>query len=273
VAKVMHRRTIPRYNAFCYGVCYLSFNLSQLAALKNKLLAIDGRGLFSFKQSDHGDIGEELPSTVRLRSFRTRFTRSPSRGEQKNNHCENWVKSILRQYGLEQVVNGEVLVVAMPRMFGYLFNPVSFWLCHDAKGALRAVISEVNNTFREAHYYISFHDDMRVIQADDWLQSSKIFHVSPFMKIEGEYQYRFIADPHRIAIWINYYVDGKLMLETSLIGKRISLNSFNLLKYNLRYPLASMRVMGLIHWQAIKLISKRIKYHNKPHPPINKVSR
>ena len=242
----MHRRTIPKHNAFCYVVCYLSFNLSQLASLKNKLLAVDGRGLFSFKQSDHGE---------------------------KHQTNQEWVQSILAQYGLEQVANGEVLVVAMPRMFGYLFNPVSFWLCHDAQGALRAVISEVNNTFREAHHYISFHDDMRPIHPDDWLQSSKIFHVSPFMKIEGEYQYRFIAQEHRIAIWINYYAHGKLMLETSLIGKRISLNSFNLLKYNLRYPLASFRVIALIHWQAIKLLSKRIKYHNKPNPPIIKVSR
>ncbi len=250
VAKVMHRRNIPKHNAFCYGVCYLSFNLSQLSSIKNKLLGVDGRGIFSFNQADHGEKNQTNIQTN-----------------------EQWIENILQQYGLENIANGEVLVVAMPRMFGYLFNPVSFWFCYDVQLQLRAVISEVNNTFREAHHYISFHDDMRPIKGDDWLKSEKVFHVSPFMKIEGEYQYRFMADATKFAVWINYYVDDKLTLETSLIGKRISLNIFNLLKYNIRYPLASLRVMGLIHWQAIKLISKRIKYNNKPVPPIIKVTR
>lgn len=246
VAQVMHRRTKPKHNAFRYGVAYLCFNLSELQKLKMPLLAVDKKNIFSFKQSDHG--------VAHLSS-------------------SQWIASILEHYGLQEVADGEITVITMPRMFGYVFNPVSFWLCHDKAGDLRAVVSEVNNTFREAHFYVSFHDDMRPILSDDFMHSHKVFHVSPFMKIEGDYQYRFIVNDEKVAIWINYYINGEMALETSLIGKRKTLTTYNLIKYNLRYPMASLRVMGLIHYQAIKLFSKKIKYHCKPEKPLEEMTR
>jgi uncharacterized protein len=246
IAQVMHRRTQPKYNAFRYGVAYLCFNLSELQKLKLPLLGIDAKNIFSFKQTDHGVA-----------------------------HISNkdWIASILSHHNLQEIADGEITVITMPRMFGYVFNPVSFWLCHDAMGHLRVVVSEVNNTFREAHFYVSFHDDMRPIAPDDFMHSRKVFHVSPFMQIEGDYQYRFIVNDEKVAIWINYYVDGELVLETSLIGKRVALTTYNLIKYNLRYPMASLRVMGLIHYQAIKLFYKKIKYYRKPKPPLEEMTR
>jgi hypothetical protein len=93
------------------------------------------------------------------------------------------------------------------------------------------------------------------------------------MEIEGEYRYRFVLEEKKIAVWIDYYVDGELMLNTSLIGKRIPLTSINLLYYSLRYPFMSLRVMALIHWQAMKLCAKKITYHCKPPLPLEDTSR
>jgi DUF1365 family protein len=246
VAQVMHRRVRPALNQFRYGVCYLSFALSDVARLKRSILSVDSPNLFSYRQRDHGSAA--LANDV-------------------------WARRILAHYGLNEVVDGEITLVTMPRFLGYAFNPVSFWFCCDADGGVRAVISEVNNTFREAHYYVSFHDDKRPITEHDIMTSQKIFHVSPFMEIEGEYRYRFIMNAQNIAVWIDYYVDDTLMLNTSLIGRRVPLTTFNLLRYNVRYPLVSMRVMGLIHWQAMKLLFKKIKYHCKPPLPLEDVSR
>jgi uncharacterized protein len=246
IAQVVHRRVQPRVNQFRYGVCYLSFALRDMPRLRRLIVSVDSPNLFSYRQRDHG---------------------SPALSN------EIWVRRVLDHYELNEVADGEIVVIAMPRFLGYLFNPVSFWFCCDASGALRAVISEVNNTFREAHYYVSFHGDKRPIIADDVMTSEKIFHVSPFMEIEGEYRYRFIIQDKKIAVWIDYYVDDALMLNTSLIGKRIPLTTFNLLYYTLRYPLMSLRVMVLIHWQAIKLFAKKITYHNKPPLPKEDISR
>ena len=84
--------------------------------------------------------------------------------------------------------------MTMPRMLGYVFNPVSFWFCRDRSGALRAVLCEVNNTFGESHCYLVHHDDLRPIEPDAWLDGRKAFHVSPFLPVEGGYRFRFRLD-------------------------------------------------------------------------------
>lgn len=246
IADVAHRRPQPRENTFRYSVYYLCFPLSRMNELSLPCLSVDKPNLFSYRQRDHGD---------------------PARGN------ESWIHGVLQEWGLKAVTDGEITLLTMPRLFGYVFNPVSFWFCHDRKEQLRAVLCEVRNTFGERHCYLCYHDDHRPIAPDDWLTSQKVFHVSPFMEITGEYRYRFDLRDGRVGVWINHVTSDGDMLYTSLTGRRVPLTSTRLMGCFLRYPLVTFKVITLIHWQALKLISKGVRYRRKPAPPEEEITR
>lgn len=248
-AQVMHKRLRPSVNQFTYGVTYLHLPLSRLAdAARVKGFSLNAGNLFSFHFSDHGERSETNPLY--------------------------WAEHILAQYGLNHVADGEISVLCLPRVLGYGFKPVSFWLCHDREGELRAVIYEVNNTFGETHSYITYHDDHRPIRKDDWMEAQKLFHVSPFMKVEGYYRFRFALGENSIGVWINYYDKDGEMLLTALTGSRELMTSASLQRAFWRYPWLGVKVITLIHWQALKLwMRKGIHYISKPTPPAEETSR
>ena len=238
IANVSHARQRPKRNAFSYHVYYLSFALSQMSQLANRFLSLNKFGLFSYCEKDH-------PVDI---------------------------QKVLKEWDVAQA-DGEVVLVTMPRVLGHVFNPVSFWFCLDKEGALRAVLSEVRNTFGDSHNYISFHDDRRPIGQDDLLVAQKIFHVSPFMEIKGHYQFRFIYRPEKIGVWIDYYDEEGLLLTTSLVGKRSTLSAGSLLLSFFRYPLVTLKVVGLIHFQAVRLWLHGNKYIPRPAPPSTETSK
>lgn len=245
ISKVAHARQQPKRNAFCYGVYYLCFALDELPLLKNALLSLEKWNLFSFYARDHAD-GKPM---------------------------EEWIRGVLREWDIPQA-DGRIVLLTLPRLFGYVFNPVSFWFCLDKEGKLRAVVSEVHNTFNDRHCYISFHDDRRPINPDDWLRAEKVFHVSPFMDITGYYQFRFVYGEEKIGIWIDYYTADGLMLTTSVAGKRSALTAGSLLRCFFRYPMITLKVISLIHYQALRLwLLKGIRYRPHPNPPVSEVSR
>jgi hypothetical protein len=147
-----------------------------------------------------------------------------------------------------------------------VFNPVSFWLCYSKNGNLLAVISEVTNTYGDRHWYISYNDDRSEISSQNRLIAKKIFHVSPFQPIEGQYEFRFDIRQDKIAIWIelNYPNGG---IKTNLIGNRSKLTNLAIIMSVMSRPLGSRQVLGLIHWQALKLWFKGARYRTRPEPP------
>jgi DUF1365 family protein len=167
---------------------------------------------------------------------------------------------------------GALWLLAQPRVLGHVFNPVSFWLCHDRAGALKVVIAEVTNTFGDRHSYLCHHDDLRPIGAADTLGAQKIFHVSPFQPLTGEYSFRFDIRADAIAIRIAYR-SGDERLVATLTGPRRPLTNAAILRAALRRPFGSRRVLGLIHWQALRLWWKGARYRARPEPPKTKVSR
>ena len=180
-----------------------------------------------------------------------------------------WVNDVLRAHGVE--LEGDILLLAQPRVLGHVFNPVSFWLCNNATGDICAVISEVTNTFGDRHSYLCHHDDLRPILPTDTLSAQKIFHVSPFQPIEGNYVFRFDIRPDKIGIWIDLQIPGGGVM-ANLIGPRRPLRTVDILRALLRRPFGSRRVLGLIHWQAFKLWRKGAKYRKRPSPPETEVS-
>lgn len=245
-ARVMHERIQPKQNKFAYNVYYLCFATHMVQQLKRVMLPLKRYGLLSYYERDRGD---------------------------KKQTNDAWIRSVLKEWQLLHIVTGDIILVTMPRILGYAFNPVSFWFCFDKDEQLRVVLSEVNNTFGERHCYISYHDDMRPIIQDDWMTSEKIFHVSPFLSIEGRYEYRFICNRQKVAVWINHITEQGTVLRTSIIGKRIALTNRNLLVQFFSKPFVTFKVTTLIYYQALKLVMKNIQYTRKPTPPGKDITR
>jgi len=244
VADVSHSRSFPKKHSLHYKVYYLCFRLSQLQQLSSKILSVERFNLFSFFEKDHGF--------------------APM-------HAENWARSVLAQKGLTQA-DGDIVLLTLPRVMGYAFNPVSFWFCLDKEGQLRAVISEVNNTFGERHAYVCAHEDQRIIDKDDWLRTQKRFHVSPFLEVSGYYHFRFAYSEDKIGVWIDHYDNDKMILTTSVTGKRETLSDASLIRCFFRYPAITLKVIAMIHCQALRLVMKGIKYHNKPPKPLQDIT-
>ncbi|MAE51824.1 MAG: DUF1365 domain-containing protein [Micavibrio sp.] len=234
--KVMHARLFPKKNKFRYGIYYFNLPLSELNTLP---IAYNRFGLMSFHDQDHGACdGSSL---------------------------EEWARALLKDYDLAQVCDGAISLVTMPRILGYVFNPVSFWLCRDRNQQIRAVICEVHNTFGERHSYLCAHEDHRPITGRDILYGEKLFHVSPFMIRDGDYQFRFDLTGDRFGVWIDYFTpDGKKQLVTSLTGEAEAMTKQGLRRAFWGYPLVTIKAIALIHWQALKLVIKGIKYIPRP---------
>ncbi len=233
--EVMHARLKPKTNKFKYKTYYLSINLTQADDLPLKRNRF---GLLSFYDKDHGD-GGKTPLI-------------------------NWCRTILQQHGLGYL-NGDIQLITMPRVLGYVFNPVSFWLCHDDNGRCRAILCEVNNTFGERHVYLCAHHDHRPITRSEQLQAEKVFHVSPMLDRQGYYRFKFDVDVGRFAVWIDHYnQDNEKLLATWLIGEPEAMTQSRLNAVFFRYPLITIKAIVLIHWQAIKLLCKGFKYFSKP---------
>ena len=181
-----------------------------------------------------------------------------------------WLREVLAAHGLP---GGEdVRLLTQPAVLGHVFNPVSFWLCHDGDGDLCVVVAEVTNTFGDRHSYLCHRDDLGPITANDTLRATKVMHVSPFQPVEGGYAFRFDIRPDRIGIRIDFTAGNGGVIAT-LTGARAPLTSAGVLGVSLRRPFGSRRVQALIHWQALKLWWKGARYRDRPEPPGAEVSR
>ncbi len=239
-AAIFHERLRPKRNRFGYRALYCLLPASLLEQKRRSgMLGVNRAGLFSIRASDYGRPGRPPLSDLR---------------------------QLLNAWGLHEA-DGAIALLTLPRVLGYSFNPVSFWFCHDRDGGLRAVMAEVNNTFGERHSYFCFHDDHRAIGPHDILNARKAFHVSPFMKVEGRYAFRFDVREDRIAIAIDLSDHEGLLLRTSVAGKPVPLAERSLLPLLARNPLYPFKVIGLIHYQAVKLFLKGIRPFHKPPPP------
>jgi len=231
-------------NAFRYSIDYVVVD-AEAEVRGPGLFSRNGRGLFALHDRDHGGVPHQGRGAV-------------------------WAREVLAANGVD--LTGRIDLLAQPKVLGHVFNPVSFWLCHDVGGVMRAVIAEVTNTFGDRHSYLCRHGDGREITKDETIEAEKIFHVSPFQPVEGGYSFRFDITPEAIGIWIEYK-RGNGGLIATLTGARKPLTNGGILRAALRRPFGSRRVLGLIHWQALKLWWKGASYRPRPEPPVEEVSR
>ncbi|MEK0165395.1 DUF1365 domain-containing protein [Phaeobacter sp. A36a-5a] len=180
-----------------------------------------------------------------------------------------WAQDVFADAGLD-LEGITIRLLTQPSYLGHIFNPVSFWLAYRGK-ALHAVIAEVSNTFGDRHSYVCHKPGFTAIAPSDKLQAKKIFHVSPFQDIAGDYWFNFDIGPRRIAIRIDHKNDGEGVVAT-LTGPRQPLSNAALICSSLRRPAGTLRTVALIYWQALKLKLKGANYRPRPTPPEHEVS-
>lgn len=241
--QTFHGRKGTVQNRFRYSIDYVL--LTPETAKGPRLFSRNRANLMGIRDQDHGGAPAHGTGTA-------------------------WVRQVLAAHGLS--VPARIDLLAQPRVLGHVFNPVSFWLCHDEHDVLRVVIAEVTNTFGDRHSYLVHHPDQGPITAEDHLTARKIFHVSPFQPVEGSYRFRFDIRPDRIGIWIDFSAGENGVIAT-LTGRRTPLTNRAILWACLRRPFGSRRVLALIFWQALKLRLKGVAYRPRPEPPAKEVSR
>ena len=250
IGRVRHQRLRPTPHAFDYPTWFLMLPLRSLRAQPVALLHRNRRGWVSFHDADHGDGRAD---------------------------CLAWLDEQLAGAGIADAT-GEAWLHTYPRLLGYAFLPVSFWYCHRADGTLAAIVAEVNNTFGGRHSYLLAGPQLAYGRE---LTAAKTFHVSPFCQVQGAYRFRFmrtqVAGPGhagagartvaRTVARITHDDDAGPLLLTSVSGDLAPLTAARLRQALWRMPLLTLGVMARIHWQALRLLLKRVPFFGKSGTP------
>ncbi len=245
--RVTHARHFPRPHRLSYAVWYMLLDLDELPELDRHLtgFTVDRAGPISFWAKDHG----------------------PRDGTA----LRPWVERYLREAGIEPD-GGPIRILTLPRILGYIFNPISVWFCFDIHGALRALVYEVSNTFGEHHSYVV--PLVRPARAGQRVRShfGKELFVSPFIDMDARYDFTTRVPDERATIAVRETEGGRHLLDASLRTRRVPLSGHALARQFVARPLLTMKVIAGIHWEALKLWRKGAPYRRRGAPPEQRVS-
>ena len=244
---VMHQRRGRFAYRFSYRLFSLLLDIDRIdeVCAHSRLLRHNRTGLVSFLDRDHG----------------------PHDGRP----LRPWIDDVLRAGGIE-LEGGRVELLALPRLWGYVFNPLSLWYCYHRDGSLRAVLTEVSNTFGEWHHYL-LHENGQPMRWPVRQSVDKVFHVSPFIDMRAEYRFTLGKPTARLAVAIHQYQDDALLLIATQTGRGGPCDDRALVSALLRFPFSTFKVMALIHWQAFRLWLRRAPLFRKPPRPTEDISR
>ncbi len=237
----------PVRHRLSYRVWFLLIDLDELRELDRNVggFTDDGPGAVSFHVRDHGPRDG-----------------SPLRP---------WIERLLDRADIE-LEGGAIRILCMPRILGYVFNPISVWFCHHVDGSVRALLYEVSNTFGEHHAYLV------PLEEPAWpgqtVRSSfdKELFVSPFIDMAARYAFATVIPAERATMTVREVVASRRVLDAALITRRSPLTTASLARAFFGTPLLTLKVIGGIHWEAIKLRYKGAPYRRRGAPPANPVS-
>ncbi len=233
--KVRHRRARPFVYKLEHDVYYFALDLDELdeVAGKIRLLSRNRSNVLGLWDGDHLD-----PPAADLAER---------------------VRAHLRD--LEIDPDGwRLTLVTNLRVFGYVFNPASVYLCRDASGKLQIIILEVHNTHGERHVYTLRPERTRGAHI---ASMDKTFYVSPFIELGGRYTVRVQDNPTTLRVAIDLSEKGELLLNTSLVLRRRRLTDRAVARMLTRYPFVTVKTIAMIHWHALRLWLRGARFHRR----------
>jgi DUF1365 family protein len=240
---VFHRRLRPKHHEFLYRVFYFYLDLAELdeATRKLKIFGLNRPNIYTLRDSDHFQYREEVrPIADNVREFLDRSG-----------------------YPLEP--GGSIRLLCFPRMLGYVFNPISIYFCFNADGSPHASVVEVGNTFRELKPYLVPRSTGGPCAFE--ARVPKHYYVSPFSPVDLDFRFRLHLPDEKLRVLIDDYdAEGKVLVSV-LTGQRRELTLANLAKFTAKFPFITLKVIGLIHWQAFRLWLKRVPFFWKEARP------
>lgn len=238
----MHHRFKPKNHRFSYNVFYFYIDLDEIDLISKKhwLISKNKWNFFSFRDKEH----LQLPIS------------NPDNSKSTKEH----ILSYLNENGLDYSV-GRIMLLTGFNTFGYNFNPVSFYYVYDDSNTLRNVIVEVTNTFHEMKPYLLNSEDFNGKFYDK--RTTKYFYVSPFIAHDADFHFKVHEPNDDLVIAIDDFDQNEKIFISTLLGKRKKLTNWRLFFYSLRFPLIPLKVITLIHWQAMLLYFKKIKFYKK----------
>jgi len=238
--KISHRRRRPKKHKLKYGAFYLLLDLSELDRKHRSLkwFSCNSFNIFSFYDRDHG----------------------PGRDEP----LRPWVEHHLDRAGID-LDGGSIKLLCLPRILGYVFNPISIYYCYHRDGHLGAVLYQVSNTFGQRHTYLFGvqEDGEKAIRHS----CAKRLYVSPFIENNGQYEFTIKRPDKELYLHIRQGDNDGPMLDAWVNGQKQHITDRKLLSCLIRYPLLTLKVMGGIHWEALQLWLKGVGLVTRPPPP------
>ena len=247
--EVVHQRFAPKAHRLSYHIFEVLLDLDHLDDLKLCFFSRNHFNLFGFYDRDHG----------------------PDKAESHGASLRERMTTLLRANGLYEA-GDRLFLMAMPRVLGFVFNPISLYFAQGRDGVMKAIIYEVNNTFGDRHSYV-----MPVLGADRRIRqnSEKKLHVSPFMAMDMAYEFDLVAPEETFALKIQVRQPQddrslKQMLFAGFAAKYEPLRDTSLLRLFFTMPLMTLGVVVGIHWEALILYAKGMRL--KPKPPTERSS-
>lgn len=242
---LVHDRFVPRRHRFAYRVFMLGLDLDELGLVAKctRLLGINRGGMFSFREQDYLRMAPHPAGTKSLKQRVADFLAARA-GSAKPARVE---------------------LITMPRVAGYLFNPVSFYFCYDDGDRPLAAIAEVTNTFGEMKPFL--------LDRSCWdggrfrLRVPKHFYVSPFSDVDVAFDFQLRPAGDCLALQIDDHAEGQRTFTSALTGRARPLRDRTLLWFFIKYPLLTVKVIAAIHWQALLLYLKNIPWFRKAARP------
>ena len=236
---VMHARLKPVLHRFSYRVMSLLIDLDRLdeADRQCQLFGVNRAALYGFHEADHGERdGSSLRAYAQARAS---------------------------EHGIS-LTGGRVWLLCYPRLLGYTFNPLSIYFCYNANGALALIIYEVRNTFGEIHSYVLPVGPGEVTAAELRQEQDKLFYVSPFVAMATRYRFRISPPGEGVRLRIlEVDAEGPLLAAT-FSGRRRALSTRALLRAFVTLPFLTLKIVGAIHWEALRLWLKGVKLVPRP---------
>jgi len=232
---VTHRRFKPKRHFFSYKTFSIFFDLDELNDLEKKvsIFSLNKFNLFSFYNKDHGD--------------------------RDGSNLKSWVKNTLKKFNINFKIS-KIRLLCFPRIFGYVFNPLSIFYCYNENAELKAILYEVKNTFNEQHTYVfPVEKNSKIITQN----CNKRFYVSPFIEMETAYNFRLAEPKETLSIFIKQTDPEGILLSACQIGRKEDISTKQLLINFLRHPMMTVKIIMAIHFEALRLWGKGVKLVKK----------